>query len=103
LTLITALQDAGARVRAYDPEAMHETARIYGPRNDLTLATCFAALLFSLAGIPPLAGFFGKFYLFAAALTNESHSLPFLWLVMLGIICNRNLLTNFRFQLINTY
>ncbi|HEY7385211.1 MAG TPA: NADH-quinone oxidoreductase subunit NuoN [Beijerinckiaceae bacterium] len=32
------------------------------------LAFCFAAMLFSLAGIPPLAGFFAKFYVFAAAI-----------------------------------
>jgi UDPglucose 6-dehydrogenase len=35
--LMEALWAAGARVRAYDPEAMHETARIYGTRDDLDL------------------------------------------------------------------
>jgi UDPglucose 6-dehydrogenase len=35
--LMEALWAAGAKVRAYDPEAMHETARIYGARPDLAL------------------------------------------------------------------
>jgi UDPglucose 6-dehydrogenase len=35
--LMEALWAAGATVRAYDPEAMHETARIYGVRDDLDL------------------------------------------------------------------
>ena len=36
--LMEALWAAGARVQAYDPEAMEETQRIYGDRDDLTLA-----------------------------------------------------------------
>ncbi|MDN4503160.1 UDP-glucose/GDP-mannose dehydrogenase family protein [Alteromonadaceae bacterium BrNp21-10] len=36
--LMEKLWAAGAKVQAYDPEAMEETQRIYGLRNDLTLA-----------------------------------------------------------------
>ena len=38
-TLMEALWQAGARVRAYDPEAMDEARRIYGERSDLTLCS----------------------------------------------------------------
>jgi NADH-quinone oxidoreductase subunit N len=37
-------------------------------RTNPLLAFLFAMLLFSLAGIPPLAGFFAKFYVFIAAI-----------------------------------
>jgi NADH-quinone oxidoreductase subunit N len=37
-------------------------------RTNPLLAFSFAMLLFSLAGVPPLAGFFGKFYVFVAAI-----------------------------------
>jgi NADH-quinone oxidoreductase subunit N len=36
-------------------------------QNNLAMATVLAILMFSLAGIPPLAGFFAKFYVFVAA------------------------------------
>ncbi|APE32108.1 UDP-glucose 6-dehydrogenase [Halomonas aestuarii] len=36
-TLMEALWDAGARVQAYDPEAMKECRRLYGERDDLVL------------------------------------------------------------------
>src|SRR5947199_8617115 len=37
-------------------------------RTNPLLAFMFAMLLFSLAGIPPLAGFFAKWYVFVAAI-----------------------------------
>jgi NADH-quinone oxidoreductase subunit N len=36
-------------------------------RNDLTLASLLAIFMFSMAGVPPMAGFFGKLYVFLAA------------------------------------
>ena len=37
--LMESLWQAGAKVQAYDPEAMHECQRIYGDRDDLLLAS----------------------------------------------------------------
>ncbi len=43
--LLAQLWEAGARVRAYDPEAMHEARRIFGERDDLVLCdSAFEAL-----------------------------------------------------------
>ena len=36
-------------------------------KNNMPMATVLMVILFSLAGIPPLAGFFAKWYVFAAA------------------------------------
>lgn len=49
-------------------------------RNPL-LAACLAVCVMSLAGVPPLSGFVGKFYLFRSAYESK---LPFL--VVLGIL-----------------
>jgi NADH-quinone oxidoreductase subunit N len=54
-------------------------------RRAPVLSFCMLIFLLSLAGIPPLAGFFGKFYLFASTLTAESKTLGLLWLVILAI------------------
>jgi NADH-quinone oxidoreductase subunit N len=45
------------------------------------LAFCLTLFLLSLAGIPPTVGFFGKFYLFSAALSEGR-----LWAVLWGVI-----------------
>lgn len=44
-------------------------------RNHPGLAMAMAIFLFSLAGIPPLAGFFGKFYIFMAGINAGLYTL----------------------------
>lgn len=45
------------------------------------IAFALAVALLSLAGIPPAAGFFAKFYIFSAAISGG-----WIWLVVLGVI-----------------
>ncbi len=52
-------------------------------RRAPVLSFCMMIFLLSLAGIPPLAGFFGKFYLFTAALGK---SMGLLWLVIFAVL-----------------
>jgi NADH-quinone oxidoreductase subunit N len=55
-------------------------------RRSPFLAFMMLIFLLSLAGIPPLAGFFGKFYLFAAAVQADPKDLGLLWLVIFAIL-----------------
>lgn len=49
------------------------------------LSLLMLVFVLSLAGIPPLGGFFGKFYLFAAAVQRDAQTFGLLWLVIVGI------------------
>jgi NADH-quinone oxidoreductase subunit N len=49
------------------------------------LAGCMSVFMLSLAGIPPLAGFFGKFYLFSVALRAGANQ-GLLWLVAVALL-----------------
>lgn len=50
------------------------------------LSLLMLIFVLSLAGVPPLGGFFGKFYLFAAAVQRDAQTFGLLWLVVLGIV-----------------
>lgn len=70
----------GSQLRDFD--GLYKTSPI--------LALCLLVFLISLAGIPPLAGFFGKFFLFGSALagTGGGAAPGMLWLVMVAIAMN---------------
>ncbi|MDQ1265659.1 MAG: NADH-quinone oxidoreductase subunit [Bacteroidota bacterium] len=46
-----------------------------------TLGVCMVIFLMSLTGVPPTAGFIGKWYLFMAVLNSE-----FIWLAVIGVL-----------------
>ena len=52
-----------------DGRAVEQISDLSGlGRNDPALAVLLAVFMFSMAGVPPLAGFFGKLYVFLAAI-----------------------------------
>jgi NADH-quinone oxidoreductase subunit N len=53
-------------------------------RRAPALSFCMMVFMLSLAGIPPLAGFFGKFYIFSAALSAPNGS-NLLWLIVMAL------------------
>jgi NADH-quinone oxidoreductase subunit N len=59
-----------------DDKAVETISDLAGlARTDSTMAFFLATMMFSLAGVPPLAGFFAKFYVFAAAIKADLYGL----------------------------
>ncbi|SON54921.1 NADH-quinone oxidoreductase subunit N [Hartmannibacter diazotrophicus] len=52
-------------------------------RTNPIMGTLLALLMFSLAGIPPLGGFFAKYFVFAAAVDAKLY-----WLAVVGIVAS---------------
>jgi NADH-quinone oxidoreductase subunit N len=79
LTNIGAFAVAFLAARATGSEAIADLAGL--SRRSPGLALAMTVALLSLGGIPPAAGFFGKFFLFTAAV--DAH---FVWLALAGVI-----------------
>src|SRR6266545_6075986 len=83
ITLVGAFGVVGLVRRETDGDDLSNFSGLWS-RSPL-MAGCMAIFMLSLAGIPPLAGFFGKFYLFSVALrASPNHGL--LWLVALALL-----------------
>ena len=75
--VIAAIEESGP------VQKLSDLAGLY--RRSPLLTGCLAIFVLSLAGIPPLAGFFGKFAVFASVLRLAGLSGPVGWLVILAI------------------
>jgi NADH-quinone oxidoreductase subunit N len=54
-------------------------------RTNAPMAFFLAAMMFSLAGVPPLAGFFAKFYVFAAAMKAGLYGLAVIGVLLSAV------------------
>jgi NADH-quinone oxidoreductase subunit N len=75
--VVLAVQEQGGGERLSDFAGLSRRAPL--------VSFCMLVFMLSLAGIPPLAGFFGKFYVFTAAMGADSQHLGLLWLVILAV------------------
>ncbi|MBI2814174.1 MAG: NADH-quinone oxidoreductase subunit N [Opitutae bacterium] len=75
--VLSVLEATGPAQKLIDVAGLHQRSPL--------LAGCLAIFVLSLAGIPPLAGFFGKFAVFAAVLRLGGLAGPVGWLAILAI------------------
>jgi NADH-quinone oxidoreductase subunit N len=74
--VVAVVENSGRRDRLADWAGLGRRAPL--------LSACMFVFMLSLAGIPPLSGFFGKFYVFTAAVAGTPH-LGMLWLVIVAV------------------
>jgi NADH-quinone oxidoreductase subunit N len=70
--------------RAGECQRITDLAGLY--RRSPLLAGCLLVFILSLAGIPPLAGFFGKFFVFSAAFNIGGLNSPPGWLALSALL-----------------
>ncbi|MBA4146949.1 MAG: NADH-quinone oxidoreductase subunit N [Verrucomicrobia bacterium] len=76
LAVVSIVENSGSRDRLTDFAGLSRRAPV--------LSGCMLIFILSLAGIPPLAGFFGKFYVFTSA-AGAAKDLGMLWLVIAAV------------------
>jgi NADH-quinone oxidoreductase subunit N len=76
--VIAIVERAGECQRITDLAGLH--------RRSPLLAGCLLIFILSLAGIPPLAGFFGKFFVFSAAFNIGGLASPPGWLALAALL-----------------
>jgi NADH-quinone oxidoreductase subunit N len=88
ITYALATLGAFAVVNVVEQNTGNDHLDSFAGLKDRSPALALALLIFLLssAGIPPLAGFFGKFYVFTAGLKNGSADLGLMWLVVLALL-----------------
>jgi NADH-quinone oxidoreductase subunit N len=86
LTNIAAFGVAEIATNATGSELIKDMAGL--SRRAPGIAFALLAAMLSLAGVPPLAGFFSKFYIFQAAVgyTNPAGQHSLVWLALLGVL-----------------
>ena len=86
LTNIAAFAVAEIATNATGSELIKDMAGL--SRRAPGIAFALLAAMLSLAGVPPLAGFFGKFYIFQSAVgyTNSTGQHSLVWLALLGVL-----------------
>ena len=75
-SVVGIVENGGGRANLVDFAGLHRRAPL--------LSFCMLVFMLSLAGIPPLSGFFGKFYVFISA-ASAAPSLSLLWLVIIAV------------------
>ncbi|HXR08375.1 MAG TPA: NADH-quinone oxidoreductase subunit N [Candidatus Acidoferrum sp.] len=82
--VVAVVENGGSRDRLGDWAGLGRRAPL--------LSACMFVFMLSLAGVPPLAGFFGKFYVFTAALGGTTPGgkpdLAMLWLVIAAVVAS---------------
>jgi len=77
------VQGALTRLKKKDEPIKYITDLGSLSKTNPLLACTFAVILFSNAGVPPLAGFYGKFNVFLAAIEGSMY-----FLALTGILCS---------------
>jgi NADH-quinone oxidoreductase subunit N len=80
-TVLAAFTVLGVVIRAAEAEDLHSLAGLH-QRSPL-LAAALTLAMVSLAGVPPLAGFFGKFLLIKAGMEQGAE---YYWLIAVAIV-----------------